>query len=325
MNLRLAGLAAITMLLAAYALLPLASACGCADKPTGKLSLRGLDLTFSGARWKATATGGGYRLDCIGDCAEASLELAARDDDGYCGTAEAAAEAKRRFAGIERVGANAHVENGTPYVLAFARDGALLDDPVAVYLCMTRNGVTYSLATIPGPGGLPAYSHAADAVKLVAGMKLPDGEPRQAALGGVEIRYTADRWRETAREENSITFECLPPTCRGYGRTAAAVTLAESPAATGGDLCARLAESEAGGFREADSAFPRTVRGAGGIGFRVWTLHSGCRNYVPPHYLACAVHGDRAYTLRTDIAGCRSGGAIPAGAFDALLSGIGPG
>ena len=67
---------------------------------------------------------------------------------------------------------------------------------------------------------------------------------------------------------------------------------------------------------------PLTPGGPDALAFSLGTTHSPCRNYVPPHRVACAWHEGIAYRIIAPGGfGCKSGFGIPDDAFENLVSG----
>src|SRR5690606_12062510 len=88
----------------------------------------------------------------------------------------------------------------------------LLDDPGAVFACISRDGMVYRFASRLGEAGPQPYA-AGTLRKLLEGLVAPP--PRRATLeiGGIVVTYRTDRWHVPGP---GGLLTCLPPTCRNW-------------------------------------------------------------------------------------------------------------
>ena len=63
----------------------------------------------------------------------------------------------------------------------------------------------------------------------------------------------------------------------------------------------------------------------GELSFGVTTIHSPCRNYVPPSSIARVAYKGKTYSFRSGaIVGCHASGGVDREKFDELLRGLHP-
>jgi hypothetical protein len=125
-------------------------------------------------------------------------------------------------------------------------------------------------------------------------------ETKTLRLGRLELWYDAERWRETAAGENTVTME--PVGVLAGRRNPVRVTRAE---ASGESACEKLAQREL-----PDDMYGEPSSGTveiGGVTALQLTAHTRCRNAMPTGVVVCMQAGDSAYLFTDTRPSCRSG------------------
>jgi len=123
------------------------------------------------------------------------------------------------------------------------------------------------------------------------------GEPRveTVRLGDVAFAISTETWLPPAeRGGDSVLLTCRIPACEERGRVLALSVHA-------GPCPDAARDRQDMGTIEPPSATQD------GLAFRLSRTFTGCRNYVPPEFHACAAHNGRSYRLSTFVPpGCRT-------------------
>ncbi|SMH44392.1 hypothetical protein [Mesorhizobium australicum] len=283
-----------------------------ADPPPAKARIGDLTFYYDPFNWRFELAGTGLTVTCLQvDCRGAVFDFSVRDASGECGE-----EAVRRTAELLFPAADRHPVNIVPagrfgLVKAESRYGPDLQSPTYVYACLDWQDREYRFATRPETVGRMSWAGGA-LHYLVSRATAPPARIATVRLRDLEIPYSTEIWRATEfvpRESHRLLF-CLPPTCDGHGGF---VTVSAKPAAG--------CEPDPAGLSLPQAILTPLHAGSDGPQFTVTTIHSPCRNYVPPIRRACLWHNGVAYRIVTGgLGGCRSDLGVPAGAFTELVN-----
>jgi hypothetical protein len=146
------------------------------------------------------------------------------------------------------------------------------------------------------------------------------GETQEYSLGDLTISYDPARWSFARVSEGNPLLarpDAFVARCIDCRNEAAFVAISV------GDIARE--ESEAA----LDPMWTRDRRHStmtiGELTFGVTTIHSPCRNYVPPSTTARVAYKGKTYSFRTGaIMGCRGSGGVDGHRFDELLRGLHP-
>jgi len=284
----------------------------CADPPPAKAKIGDLTFHYDPFNWRFELAGTGLTVTCLQvDCRGAVFDFSVRDASGECGE-----EAVRRTAELLFPAADRHPVNIVPagrfgLVKAESRYGPDLQSPTYVYACLDWQDREYRFATRPETVGRTSWAGGA-LHYLVSRATVPPARIATVRLRDLEIPYSTEIWRATElvpRESHRLLF-CLPPTCDGHGGF---VTVSAKPGAG--------CEPDPAGLSLPQAILTPLHAGSDGPQFTVTTIHSPCRNYVPPIRRACLWHNGVAYRIVTGgLGGCRSDLGVPAGAFTELVN-----
>ncbi len=274
------------------------------------------DLTFhyDPLNWRIEPAGSGLTILCVqDDCQGVVFDVSVRDAYGECGEDSVRQTAERMFPTADRHPVNILPAGRFGLVKAESRYGADLGAPTYVYACLDWQDREYRFATRPQTVGRTSWAGGA-LHYLVSLATAPPARIATVRLRDLEIPYSTEIWRATelVPGESHMLLFCLPPTCDDHGGF---VTVSAKPATAG-------CESEASGLSLTEGILTPLHSEPDAPRFTVTTVHSPCRNYVPPARRACLWHKGVAYRIATGgLGGCRSDLGVPAGEFTELVSG----
>lgn len=282
--------------LAALALVVVALPAAAAAQTVKTAAIGNLSLAYDAAKWSVEGDGGTITITCIAAaCGGAVLTATATLSVERCDDRVPYERLKEAFPGL-RYAVNMQVIGDL--AVYFGEAGAepwSFDVGDAVFACLDREGTRYEFVTSDRQARRPG-GYEGEVLALLRGLSSPPAEEHVLPIGGVELRYTGDRWTapqpEPGWEDNrgTLLLTCLPPFCRD----AAPLYLTMVPAAED-RVCSMLA-------RETWNVERDTVT-AGGLTITVTTMQSGCRAWSPDQYAACFVHDGMAYSVWTGLDG----------------------
>lgn len=280
-----------------------------------------LSLGYDPAQWRIDRNGETFTASClIAPCEHAIFEIGMESrPGGYCDKEEARREAEARFRFADRHPANTFHYERFALAMAESRKGSKLFVEEAVFACLTRDDLVYRFVSVARNGKFPAFTGGI-LLRLLENLSLPEPKTRQVQVAGLVLHYPSDRWQVAAEATTPerIVLSCLPPTCREHAPAVSIEVL------TSGANCPPVADIYDGG----EEIGPRQIVSAAGTEAIRFTLHefrTGCRNWTPPVYAACSVHGGRLYSVRTvGLQGCLSSQETPEDAFIELLESATP-
>lgn len=307
------GLAAL--LLVALGL-PLAIPPSRADPAPAKARIGDLTFHYDPFNWRFEPAGTGLTATCLQvDCRGAVFDFSVRDASGECGEEAVRQTAERMFPAADRHPVNIVPAGRFGLVKAESRYGADLGAPTYVYACLDWQDREYRFAIRPQTVGRTSWAGGA-LHYLVSLATAPPARIATVRLRNLEIPYSTETWRATelVPGESHMLLFCLPPTCDGHGGF---VTVSAKPAAAGCEP-----DTGATGLSLPDAILTPLHAGPETPRFIFTTIHSPCRNSVPPTRRACLWHEGVAYRIATGgLGGCRSDFGVPAGAFADLVDG----
>lgn len=277
--------------------LPAAAAAGPAAAEIGRLS-----LAHDPAEWRIEGGDGRYTIACIAEtCAGAVLSVTVAEATDRCDEMVLRDRLRAAFPGL-RHAVNMQAINGL--AVYFGEAGAAarsLDEGDAVFACLDREGLRYEFVSIDGRDPR-SHAYEGTVLELLRGLSAAPAAEHVLSLGGLSVRYTADRWQgpnPDLREEDDRgvrVLTCLPPFCNGT----ASLYFTRSPESE--DVCASVLDARHSDVERS------ALTSAGRLDVAIATIHSGCRAWSPPQYVACVVHDGSTYALWTGLdSGCYRG------------------
>lgn len=273
-----------------------------ADPPPASITLGDLTFRYQPTSWLIEREGEQLVATCMQeDCRDAVVDISRRDGEDGCTLAAMRAEVERLFPTRERAYGNILRTGRFALVLAEAHDGPTLSSPGFAYGCLAWQGSEYRFAMRPETVGTQSWIGGA-LHYLVSQATAPAARIERIRLGEADFHVSTEFWTFQQDETGDVLrLTCRMPACHEPGKTA--ILSAHSPP----QACpARsMQQEDLDWTRVRIDTLPADA--PGGLDVTVTTTMLGCRNYVPPHVEACAVHGDRSYHLSTPGAyGCRS-------------------
>jgi len=284
-----------------------------ADPPPAKARIGDLTFSYDPFNWHFEPAGGRLTATCQQvDCRGVVFDFSVRDTDGECGKEAVERAAEQMFPAADRHPVNIVPAGRFGLVKAESRFGSDLSAPTYVYACLDWQGREYRFAMRAETVGRTSWAGGA-LHYLVSRATAPPARIATLRLRDLEIPDSTEIWRATELVPGeSYMLSCVPPTCSGHGGF---VTVSAKPATAG-------CEPEASGLSLPQAILTPLNSEADAPLFTVTTVHSPCRNYVPPKRSACLWHDGVAYRIATGgLGGCRSDLGVPAGAFADLVSG----
>jgi len=288
-----------------------------ADPPPAKARIGDITFNYTPFQWRIEPNGTGLTATCVPvDCRGVVFDFSVRDGYGECGKDAVRETAARLFPMADRHAVNAFRSGRFGLVLAESRHGAALGVAEYVFACLDWQDREYRFAMRPETVGDSTWAGGALAY-LVSRANTPPALVGVLKLRGLELPYPTEIWRPTEMAPGqSYWLACLPPTCRGEGEF---VTVSAEPTEIGCTF--DKVDGDLWNYSEPE-VIPLTPSEPNGLAFSVGTTHSPCRNYVPPHRVACAWHDGIAYRITAPGGfGCKSGFDIPDDALENLVSG----
>lgn len=277
------------------------------------------DLTFTwpAESWRIEQGGDWLVATCVQeDCRDAVIDISRRDGEAGCTKAAMVAEAERLFPAGQRAYANVFPAGRFALVLAERHAGPELSSPEYVHGCLAWQGSEYRFAMRPETVGTQSWVGGA-LHYLVSRASAPVARVEKVRLGEVDFSVSAEFWTVSGdAADGTVLLTCRMPTCPAP-ELAATLSVRSPPEPCSGE--AGLQPIDMGETRVETLA----AEAPGGLDFTITETYLGCRNYVPPHFAACAVHNGRSYHLSTfGPHGCRfSSWSIPLDALTDLLKG----
>lgn len=287
-----------------------------ADPPPAKARIGDLTFRYDPFNWRFEPAGTGLTATCQQvDCRGVVFDVSVRDTTGECGKEAVERTAERMFPAADRHPVNIVRAGRFALVKAESRFGSDLSAPTYVYACLDWQEREYRFAMRAETVGRTSWAGGA-LHYLVSRATAPPAPIKVLRLGELEFRYSTERWRVAEIEpRQSYMLSCRPPACHDHG----AFVMVSATASTVG--CERDPDNAGLPISEA-VVTPMHGQRPDVLPFAVATIHSPCRNYVPPARSACLWHNGIAYRIGTpDPAGCRSDFGVPAGAFAELVNG----
>lgn len=292
--------------------------CGAANaQHRAEIRIGALFLAHDTAIWRVEGSGDRFTLSCLARACERAIfamEIGTRSD-GDCGEDEVRKQAEARFTFADRHPVNTFNNDRFALVMAESRNGPDFFVEEAVFACLTRDDTVYSFISVPQSGEYPTHTGGILLALLHGGLRMPPPKLHRLELGDLAFTYASDRWRAFTSTETGASLSCLPPTCREPLPLAGVELLPEETPCPGD----REMLFEAW---QRDEYIQEISAGAGDatVRFRLHQFWSGCRNWTPPHLVACAVHDGRAYRISAGGGvGCKSYFEVPEEAFIDLL------
>lgn len=285
--------------------------------PPAKARIGDLTFNYSPLHWRIEPAGAGLTATCIQiDCRDVVFDVAVRDVSGECGKESVRETAERLFPLADRHPVNIYPVGRFGLVMAESWLGPDFRTPRYVFACLDWQDREYRFTMRPETVGDTTWSGGA-LLYLISRVTAPPAQVGVLKLQGLELPYPTEIWRPTEMKPGqSYWLSCLPPTCRGEGEF---VTVVAEPTEAGCTF--DKVESDVWQYSEPEIV-PLTPGGPDALAFSLGTTHSPCRNYVPPHRVACAWHDGIAYRIVAPGGfGCKSGFGIPDDAFENLVSG----
>ncbi|MEQ1943114.1 hypothetical protein ABMA32_11925 [Mesorhizobium sp. VNQ89] len=266
------------------------------------------DITFnySTASWLMERDGDDLVATCVQeDCRGAMIDISRIVGDGGCTKEAMIAEAARLFPGAGRAYANIVRAGRFALVLAEAHDGPDLSSPQYAHACLGWQGYEYRFAMRPETVGTQSWIGGA-LHYLVSQATAPEAPLTQLRIGDVTFSLSNEVWKVgpvAATADGSgetVLLTCRMPTCEEPSLTAAlSVAQTDQPCPSP----PTDVEFAYGGEAKNGEVLKETPEGLHFVTSEIWL---GCRNFVPPRFAACGVHGGRAYHLTTPAGqGCR--------------------
>lgn len=286
-----------------------------ADPPPAKARIGDLTFNYDPFSWRFEPAGTGLTATCQQvDCRGVVFDVSVRDTDGECGDEAVERTAERMFPEADRHPVNIVPAGRFALVKAESRLGPDLLAPTYVYACLDWQGREYRFAMRAETVGRTSWAGGA-LHYLVSRATAPPARIATLRLRDLAIPYSTEIWRVTELVPGeSYMLSCLPPTCDGHGGF---VAVSAKPATAGCEP-----DPEAAGLSFPQAILTPLNSEADAPRFTVTTVHSPCRNYVPPTRSACLWHKGIAYRIVTGgLGGCRSDFGVPAGAFADLVDG----
>lgn len=284
--------------------------------PPAKVRIGDLTFHYNPFHWRIEPAGTGLTATCLQiDCRGVVFDISVRDVFGECGKDSVRETAGQMFPAADRHPVNVFPVGRFGLVMAESWRGPRFGTPRYVFACLDWQDREYRFAMRPETVGDTSWAGGALAY-LVSRATTPPPRVGILKLQALEVPYPTDIWRPTEMVPGqSYWLSCLAPTCRGEGETAMIVA---EPTATG---CTFDHVDKENWYTET-KVEPITPSAPGAPAFSMGTTHSPCRNWVPPHRVACAWHGGIAYRIiAPGGVGCTSGFDIPDEAFQALVKG----
>lgn len=265
-----------------------------ADPPRKGIALGDLTFDHDPQSWHIAPGGDGLVATCVQeDCRGAVIDIGRRDGEAGCTREAMIAEAERLFPAQGRAYANIYPAGRFALVLAARHDGPTLSSPEYIHGCVAWQGSDYRFAMRPETVGTQSWIGGA-LHYLVSRAAAPAARVEQLHIGGIDVHVSTEVWTiPDGAEGKRVVLTCRMPTCRKPGLTAVlTVRHPQQPCPVPDD---------GGGMgKEADTRveiLPPNARD--GLEITVSETFLGCRNYMPPGFEACAVHGGRSYHLST--------------------------
>lgn len=254
------------------------------------------DLTFhhKPESWRIVPDGGDLVATCLQeDCRGAVVDISLRDGEGGCTREAMMAEAMRLFPVNGRAYVNMLPAGRFALVLAEHHQGPELSSPEFAYGCVAWQGRDYRFAMRPETVGTQSWIGGA-LHYLVSQTTAPDARVQKVRVGEIDFHVSTETWLlPDDMTGDTIWLTCRMPTCRETTRMAALAVRSPRESCPG----------PASEIEPIDGTETRITTLAAdapdGLSFTVSETFLGCRNYVPPHFEACTVHGDRSYHLST--------------------------
>lgn len=277
-----------------------------------------LFLGHDTAIWRVEGAGDRFTLSCLAQTCERAVfavEVEKRPG-GYCGEEEVRQQAQARFTFADRHPVNTFSQDRFALVMAESRNGPDMYVEEAVFACLTRDDTVYRFISVPQADRYPAHAGGILLSLLPSGLRMPPPKLHRLEVGDLAFTYASDRWRPfLPATETGASLACLPPTCAERMLAVGIEMLPEDKSCPGENEMLFEAWRQDGEVSEivADT-------GAATVRFRLHQFWSGCRNWTPPHMVACTVHDGRAYRLSAGGGmGCKSYFEVPEEAFVDLL------
>lgn len=277
-----------------------------------------LALAHDTAIWRVEGSGDRFTLSCLAETCERAVfavEIGTRSE-GDCGEEEVRKQAEVRFTFADRHPVNTFNNDRFALVMGESRNGPDFFVEEAVFACLTRDDTIYRFISVPQSGKYPSHTGGILLALLHGGLRMPPPKLHRLELGDLSFTYASDRWRPfVPATETGASLICLAPTCSGPFATLGIELLPEEVP------CPRDRELFYEAW-QADGEVREIIAGTGAatIRFRLHQFWSGCRNWTPPHMVACTVHDGRAYRVSAGGAmGCKSYAEVPEEAFTDLL------
>lgn len=293
--------------------------CGAANaQHRAETRIGDLFLAHDTAVWRVEGSGDRFTLSCLAETCERAVfavEIGARPH-GDCGEEEVRKQAQARFTFADRHPVNTFGGDKFALIMAESRNGPDFFVEEAVFACLTRDDTVYRFISVPQAGKYPGHTGGVLLSLLHSGLRMPPPKLHRLELGDLAFTYGSDRWRLfVPATETGASLTCLEPTCRGPFPTLGIELLPEDVPCPGDrELFYEVWQADG----EAREIIADT--GAATIRFRLHEFWSGCRNWTPPHMVACAVHEGRAYRVSAGGGmGCKSYAEVPKEAFTDLL------
>jgi hypothetical protein len=211
------------------------------------------------------------------------VDISRREREAGCNEEAIETEAERLFPGGGRRYANMLPASRFALVVAVRHDGPELSSPAFVYACLGWQGSEYRFAMRPESIGSQSWIDGA-LHTLVARASAPAARVNKVRLGEVMFSVSTETWMvPEVAPGATIRLTCRMPTCQEPGHVA--VLSVRSPAVP----CPAIQDHELVDGSETVIG-TLTSEAPDGLDFTIATTHLGCRNNVPPHLRACAVH-----------------------------------
>lgn len=285
--------------------------------PTARAEIGQLTIRYSPQIWRAEDIGDTLRMHCLLErCAGLRFDMTVNwRREGHCDEREADAKAKELWPQITRRGTNIMKAGRFAFVVTDSYESDDLLGRKGMFACMTRLGLQYEVRS-----DLYKQEGSWDASgwlrKLAFNFEAPNPS-QNLDIGKMELSFPVERWTETPMTIGRASIlGCLPPACDDWQST---VFVYVSPGEAECKAPYPDPNSEYYSLRESELLAGQD----GKQRFSIFNYWNGCRNWTPPHVLACTAHQGATYWFATPPGlGCHDYREIPDETFEGLLNGV---